>query len=149
MVFTDDIVRALLTVGRRVAVSEVVAGQALVAGGPGAFEDRKREVRKPIHVDPDGSSTGGSADRIVVRKFDVWELLIPVILELIDHYYQHLGHHLCFTRSTPRLPFRCYGLAVISEPQESCRQHAKAMSKTGGLCTRICCTDIPRGEYTS
>ena len=32
MVFTDDLVRALLAVGRQVALCEVVAGQALVAG---------------------------------------------------------------------------------------------------------------------
>ena len=46
MVFADDIVRALLAVGRQVAVGEVVAGQALVAGDPGAFENRSREAGK-------------------------------------------------------------------------------------------------------
>ena len=55
MVFTDDIVRAPLAVGRQVAVGEVVAGQALVAGDPGAFENREREARKPIRVDLVGS----------------------------------------------------------------------------------------------
>ena len=34
----DDIVRALLAVGRHVAVCEVVAGQALVASDLGAFK---------------------------------------------------------------------------------------------------------------
>ena len=33
--FTDDIVRTLLAVGRQVAVGEVVAGQALVTDDPG------------------------------------------------------------------------------------------------------------------
>ena len=51
MVFTNDIVRTALAVGRQVAVREVVADQALVAGGPGAFENREREARKPTHVD--------------------------------------------------------------------------------------------------
>ena len=51
MAFTDEIVRSLPAVGRQVAVGEVVADQALVAGGPGAFESREREARKPIHVD--------------------------------------------------------------------------------------------------
>ena len=49
--FTDDIVLALLAVGRQVTVGEVVEGQALVAGDPGAFENREREARKTAHVD--------------------------------------------------------------------------------------------------
>ena len=53
--FTDDIVRALLVVGRQVAVSVVVAGQALAAGDPGAFENLEKEARKPTHVDLVGS----------------------------------------------------------------------------------------------
>ena len=52
---TGDIVRALLAVGSQVAVGEVVAGQALVAGDPGALENREREPRKPTHVDLVGS----------------------------------------------------------------------------------------------
>ena len=50
MVFTDDIVRALLVVRQHVAVGEVVTGQALVASDPGAFENREREARKPTQV---------------------------------------------------------------------------------------------------
>ena len=53
--FTDDIVRALLAVRLHVAVSEVVAGQALVACDPGAFELCEREARKPAHMDLAGS----------------------------------------------------------------------------------------------
>ena len=77
--FTDDNVRALLAVGRQVAVGEVIAGQALVTGYPDAFENREKEARKPAHVDLVGGYTGGSADRFVVRKFDVSGLLIPVV----------------------------------------------------------------------
>ena len=76
--FTDDVVRVLLAVGRQVTIGEVVAGHALVAGDPGAFEKREREAWKPTHVGLVGSSTGGSADRVVVRNFDVRELLIQV-----------------------------------------------------------------------
>ena len=53
--FADNIVRALLAVGRQVAVGEVVAGQALVAGDPASFENCEREARKPTHVDLVGS----------------------------------------------------------------------------------------------
>ena len=55
MVFTDDIILVLLAVGRQVAVGEVVAGQALVAGDRGAFDNCERETRKPTHVDLVGS----------------------------------------------------------------------------------------------
>ena len=53
--FADDIVRALLTVSRDVAVREVIAGQALVAENAGAFKNREREARKRAHVELVGS----------------------------------------------------------------------------------------------
>ena len=90
--FTDDIVRALLVVGRQVAVSVVVAGQALAAGDPGAFENHEREAWKRTHVDLVGTSTGGSADRFVVRKFNVWQGDVPVVLSFVDDHHQHLSH---------------------------------------------------------
>ena len=55
MVFTDDIARALLAVGRQVTVGEVIAGQTLMTGDPGAFENRDSEARNPAHVDLVGS----------------------------------------------------------------------------------------------
>ena len=97
MVFTDDIVRLLTGIDRQAAVGEMIADQALITGDPGAFKTHEREARKPAHVDAVGSKTGGSADRIVERKFDVRELLIPGILELVDHQCQHLGHHVIDT----------------------------------------------------
>ena len=47
--------QALLAVDRQVAVGEVIAGQALVTGDPGAFKNREREARKPAHLDLVGS----------------------------------------------------------------------------------------------
>ena len=41
MVFADDIVRTLLSVGLQVEVREVNTGQALLAYGPSAFEHRE------------------------------------------------------------------------------------------------------------
>ena len=92
MVFADDVVWALLTVGRQVAVGEMIAGQALVAEDAGAFKDGEREAREPAHVDLVASETGGSADRIVVRKFDVGGVHNPVVSELAYHHCQHFGH---------------------------------------------------------
>ena len=55
MVSTGDIVRALLAVGSQVAVGEVVADKALVAGDPVAFEHCEREAWKPAYVNLVGS----------------------------------------------------------------------------------------------
>ena len=51
----DDVVRALLMVGRQAAVGEMIAGLALVAEDAGGFENRERKARKPAHVDLVGS----------------------------------------------------------------------------------------------
>ena len=72
----------------------MTAGQALVAEDAGAFKDREKEARKPAHVDPVARETGGSVNRIVLRKFDLGRgVHIPVVLELVYHHCQHLGHH--------------------------------------------------------
>ena len=55
MVLTNDIARALLAVGRHVAVGDMDPGQTLVAGDSNAFETREKEERKPTHVDLVGS----------------------------------------------------------------------------------------------
>ena len=34
---------------------------------------------------------------VVVREFDVRELLVPDILEFVDHHCQHLGHRVVHT----------------------------------------------------
>ena len=43
-----------------------------------------------------GSLTGGSPDRIVVRKFDERGLLTAVVLDVVD-YCQHLDHRVVHT----------------------------------------------------
>ena len=45
MVLADDIVCALLAVGRQVAVGEEISGQTLVADNPSAFENGEKEAR--------------------------------------------------------------------------------------------------------
>ena len=95
-VLKDDIVRALPAAGPQIAVAEAITGQ-LVAVDSGAFGNREREERKPTHVDLVGNQTGGSADRIVVREFDVRELLIPVSLEHVDHHNQDFWNRMIHT----------------------------------------------------
>ena len=108
MVFADDIVRGLLTVGRQVAVGEMNAGQALVVEDAGAFKNRASEARRPAHVDVVGSQTDDSADQTVVRKFDVGKLHIPAILELVDHHCQRLDCRVIHTPH-PAIAIRVVG----------------------------------------
>ena len=66
MMFTGDVVHALLAVGHQTAVGEVGAGQGLMAGDPGAFENHEREAWTPAHVDHAENEIGGSVDRLLV-----------------------------------------------------------------------------------
>ena len=111
--FANDIVRALLAVRRQSEVSEVVAGQTLVAGDSNTLENREGEAWQPTHMDFIGSQNCGDADGIIVRKFDMRDLFISVILELVDDHCQHLGDIVEFARSTPPLPFRWQELVEI------------------------------------
>ena len=65
----------------------------------------KREACQPIYKDVVGTQTHGGADGIVVRKFDMREPFIPVVLERGDDRYRCLGHTVWFTRPTPPLLF--------------------------------------------
>ena len=60
------------------------------------------------HVELVGSSTRSSNDRDVVRKFDVRELLIPVIVELVDHHRQHFSDRVVHTLH-PTIAIRVVG----------------------------------------
>ena len=47
----------------------MVAGQALMAGDPGAVENSKREARESAHVNLVEGQNSGGADRIAVGEF--------------------------------------------------------------------------------
>ena len=53
---------ALLTVGRQIAVVEMITGKAMVPEDDGAFKKREREARRPAHVDLVGNETDGSIE---------------------------------------------------------------------------------------
>ena len=44
-----------------------------------------------------GSQTRDGADGIVVRKIDIRELFIPVVLKLVDDHRLYLGHRVVCT----------------------------------------------------
>ena len=90
MHLANNIVGVLLAC--QVAVCEVVAGQALMAGDPGAVENSEREAREPAHVNLVMGQASGCTDRIVVGELHAWQLRIPIVLAFLDDHSQHLGH---------------------------------------------------------
>ena len=68
-----------------------------MAGGSNTVKKCEREAWQPTHMDLVGSRTRGGTDGIVVRKFDMRELFIPVVLELVDDHCQHLGQSVAYT----------------------------------------------------
>ena len=81
--FTNNIVRALLSTCSQVAIGQVVAGQTPVPRYSGAFENRQGETWKPTHVNLVGRQTRRRADRTVVTELDMREPQIPVVLSLV------------------------------------------------------------------
>ena len=62
---------------------------------------------------------------------------LPAFGEFCD---SHGPPHLCLLGGR--------GWWKLSEPQEVCRRHAKALSKTEGRCPRVCCAGIVMGEHS-
>ena len=88
-----------------------------------------------------------------MRKFDVRQLLILVILEFVDHHCKHLflGHCVVHTRHlTIAITIRVVG-AVANFP--STKKLVDGMRKLSAKLEAVvreylCCVGIPRGEYT-
>ena len=69
MVFADDVVLALLAVGRQAAVGEVVAGHALVADDPSAFENREgKRGSLPMLTSLEGTPVAGLTELLYANS---------------------------------------------------------------------------------
>ena len=90
MHLANNIVGALLAFWRQVAVCEVAAGQALMAG---SVENIEKEAREPAHVNLVGGQASGGHDRIVVGELHVRQLRTPIVLAFVGDHTQHLGHY--------------------------------------------------------
>lgn len=55
MLLVNDVVGALLTVHRQLAICELIAGLLMMSGDPSWFENGKREPWEPGYVDLVGS----------------------------------------------------------------------------------------------
>ena len=74
------------------AVFQMVAGEALMASGVVVFEDGEGKVGEAVHMHLVQRQPGGGADGIVVSKFHVWQVDVPVVLSFVDDHRQHLSH---------------------------------------------------------
>ena len=97
----NNVVRALLPAGGQLAIGQVVAGQTLVPHDAGAVENRQGETWGSAHVDLVGGQARRRADGIVVSKLDVRKMQVPIVLSLVDHYSQHLGHSVVHPLNAP------------------------------------------------
>ena len=84
-------IRILLAVSGEVAVFQVVAGEALVASDVVMFEDGEKAAGA-VHMHLIRCQPDGGADGIVVSKFYMWQVDVPVVLPFVDDRRQHLSH---------------------------------------------------------
>ena len=68
------------------AVCEVFAGQALIAGDPRAVENSEREAREPAHVHLVGGQASDGAHRVIVGELHVRQLRISIVLMFVDDH---------------------------------------------------------------
>ena len=101
VVCADNVVRALLPVGGQVAIGQVVTGQTLVSHDTSAVENRQGEPWEFAHMDLVGRQTRRRANGIVVSKFHVGQMQVPIVLSLVDDHSQHLGHSVVYPFNAP------------------------------------------------
>ena len=134
MVFSYNIVCALLSACSQIAVDQVVGSQTLVFRESRTFESCQRETWTSNHVDPFGSQTRRRAYRIVVCELDVRGLQTPVVSALVGDHSQHLGHGVVHpsNASVPVWMIGACGKFVHRTPQKTEKQLVKAWRRTGG-----------------
>ena len=90
--FANQRIRTPSAVSGEIAVFQVVASEALVASGVVVFEDDEGKAGEAVHMHLIRCQPGGGADGIVVSKFHVWQVDVPVVLLFVDNHHQHLSH---------------------------------------------------------
>ena len=114
-----NVFRALLPVGRLVAIGQVVTGQTLVFHATSAVENRQEEPWECAHVDLVGCQTRRRADGIVVSEFYVGQMQVPIDLFLVDDNSQHLGHDMVHPLNAPvtvRMIVACSNVLHTQQP---------------------------------
>ena len=96
-----NVVRALLPVGGQVAIGQVTTGQTLGSHDTSAPETRQGEPWESDNVDLVGHQTRLRADGIVVIKFYVGRVPVPIVLSLVDDHSEHFDHSVVYPLNTP------------------------------------------------
>ena len=68
---------------------QVVTGEASVASGVVVFEDDAGEAGEAVDIHLIGCQPGDGVDGIVLSKFHVSHVDVPVVLSFVDDHRQH------------------------------------------------------------
>ena len=124
VLFTHELVDALLPFSGEIAIGEMVAIKALVGSAVGAIEDGEGEAREASDIHFVGIEACRGANRVIVGVFDVGEVCIPVILVFVADPSQHLYHGLVYAFDTPvtaRVVGACREFVYTQEFVDGCR----------------------------
>ena len=75
---------------------------------------------------------------LTFESFDLRELFIPVVFELVKDQIKHLGNDVVYTFDSTVAAWVVGAVANFFEPLEADKRRAKAWSRTGGKCLRGC-----------
>lgn len=78
-----------------VAISQLVAVEALLTADVGALENGKGEATKAADVDFIKGKAGGSTDRVVGGELDVRKMGVSITVSVVHHHGGHFGY--CMT----------------------------------------------------
>ena len=70
----------------------MVAGEVLLASCVVVFEEGEGKAGEAVHMHLIRCQPCGGADGIVVSKFHVWQVGVPVVLPFVDDHREHLNH---------------------------------------------------------
>ena len=94
--FAHQGVQASLAVGSQVDIFLLIASEALVSPSIRVLEENEGWAGEAVHVHLIGDQSGGGTDKIIVSKFHVWQMGIPIILPLADDHSEHLSHGMIY-----------------------------------------------------
>ena len=125
VLFTHELVGALLPFSGEIAIGEMVAVKALVCSAVGAIENGEGEARKASDIHFVESEACRGSNRVTVGVFDLREVFIPVILVFVADHGQHLCHGVVYAFDTPvtgRVVGACREFVYTQEFVDGCRE---------------------------
>ena len=90
VVRANNVVRGLLPIGGHVEIGQAVVGQTQMSHDAGVVENREGKTWESAHVNLARRQARRRADIISVRKFDVRQMRVPIVLSFVDYHSHHL-----------------------------------------------------------